>query len=327
MGQLVDGTWHQEDHFPTDTKGAFVRKSSSFREQVRADGSTPYEPQAGRYHLYVSYACPWAHRTLIARALLGLEDAISISVCHPLMLEHGWVFSQGEAEIPDDVVGIDYLHQLYTKADPRYTGRATVPVLWDKKTERIVNNESRDILRMFTTQFRALWTRDIELAPAHLLEEIDATAASFYDTINNGVYRCGFARSQQAYENAVSALFDALDHWEQHLSTRRYLVGDRLTEADVCLFSTLLRFDPVYVAHFKCNVRRIVDYPNLWGYTRDVYQQMGVAPTCNLHHIKTHYFGSHESVNPSRIVPAGPDVDFSLPHDRVTATDPQTRGS
>lgn len=316
MGQLIEGTWHQEDHFPTDGKGAFVRKSSSFREHVRADGSTPYAPEAGRYHLYVSYACPWAHRTLITRALLGLEDAISISVCHPLMLEHGWVFSEEKAEIPDDVVGIDYLHQLYTKADGSYTGRATVPVLWDKKTGTIVNNESRDILRMLTTEFRSLWTRDVELAPANLLEQIDETAASFYETVNNGVYRSGFARSQEAYEEAVGELFEALDHWEAHLSKHRYLVGEQLTEADICLFPTLLRFDPVYVTHFKCNVRRIIDYPNLWGYTREIYQRPGVAQTCNFHHIKTHYFGSHESVNPSRIVPTGPVIDYDQPHGR-----------
>ncbi len=317
MGHLFEGQWRSEDHFPTGKSGAFVRASASFRDQVKSDGSTPFAPEADRYHLYVSYACPWAHRTLIARALLGLEDVISISVCHPLMLEHGWVFSEGEAEIADDVNGIDYLHQLYARAKPDYTGRATVPVLWDKQTGTLVNNESRDILRMLTTEFRSLWTRSVDLAPADLLAAIDETAASFYDSVNNGVYRSGFARTQAAYEEAVNELFASLDRWERHLCDRRFLLGDRFTEADICLFPTLLRFDPVYNTHFKCNVRRLIDYPNLWGYTRDIYQMAGIAQTCNLHHIKQHYYGSHESVNPFGIVPVGPDIDFGAPHDRA----------
>lgn len=316
MGHLLEGVWSTEDHFPTDERGRFVRKSASFRNWVRADGSTPYVPEAGRYHLYVSYACPWAHRTLIARSLLGLDDAISVSVCHPLMLDQGWVFSDGKAEIPDTVNGVDYLHELYTKADATFTGRATVPVLWDKKTGTLVNNESRDILRMFTTEFRRLWTRELDIAPADLVSEIDDTAASFYNSVNNGVYRSGFARTQHAYEEAVTQLFEALDGLEQRLSTQRFLVGNRLTEADVCLFPTLLRFDPVYVTHFKCNLRRLVDYPNLWGFTRDVYQMPGVAETCDLRHIKEHYFGSHASVNPLRIVPVGPELDLGEPHGR-----------
>ena len=316
MGHLLEGVWRTEDHFPTDKNGSFVRKSSSFREHVRADGSSQYPLEAGRYHLYVSYACPWAHRTLIARALLGLEDVISVSVCHPLMLDQGWVFSEGKAEVPDTVNGIDFLHQLYVRADPHFTGRATVPVLWDTVSKTIVNNESRDILRMLTTEFRPLWTREVELAPAPLLAQIDETAASFYDSINNGVYRSGFARTQQAYEDAVKPLFAALDHWEAHLSNNRYLLGDRFTEADLCLFPTLLRFDPVYVGHFKCNLRRLVDYPNLWAYTRDIYQMPGVAQTCNLRHIKEHYFGSHPSVNPSGIVPLGPMLDYDEPQGR-----------
>lgn len=316
MGHLLDGQWRTEDHFPTDADGHFVRPMSSFREWVRADGSTRFAPEAGRYHLYVSYACPWAHRTLIARALLGLEDVISVSVCHPLMLDQGWVFAEGQAEIPDTVNGTDFLHQLYTKADPNYSGRVTVPALWDKTHGTIVNNESRDILRMLTTEFRALWTREVELAPADLVPAIDDVAASFYEPINNGVYRSGFARSQQAYEGAVTQLFAALDRWEAHLGQHRYLVGDRFTEADICLFPTLLRFDPVYVSHFKCNLRRLVDYPNLWAYTRDIYQTPGVAQTCNLHHIKDHYFRSHASVNPSGVVPMGPEIDFDAPHER-----------
>ncbi|MCR9165721.1 MAG: glutathione S-transferase family protein [Nannocystaceae bacterium] len=320
MGHLLEGVWSTEEHFPTDEGGRFVRKSASFRQWVRADGSTPFVPEAGRYHLYVSYACPWAHRTLIARALLGLEDAVSVSVCHPLMLDQGWVFSEDKAEIPDTVVGIDYLHQLYTKADAGYTGRATVPVLWDKETGTIVNNESRDILRMFTTEFRALWTREVELAPTDLISAIDETAESFYQPVNNGVYRSGFARTQSAYEEAVTQLFEALDGLEQTLAERRFLVGNRLSEADICLFTTLIRFDPVYVTHFKCNLRRLVDYPNLWGFTRDVYQTPGVAQTCNMRHIKEHYFGSHESINPFRIVPIGPAVDLDEPHGRESLT-------
>lgn len=320
MGHLIDGVWRDEDHFPTDEGGRFVRKSSSFRSWVKSDGSTPHPPESGRYHLYVSYACPWAHRTLIARSMLGLQDAISISVSHPLMLDDGWVFSDGQAEVADSVNHIDHLHQLYSRADDSYTGRATVPVLWDTQEQTIVNNESRDILRMLTTEFRPLWTRERELAPADLLEAIDDTAASFYEPVNNGVYRCGFARSQEAYEGAVTELFGALDRWEAHLSTTRFLLGSQLTEADLCLFTTLLRFDLVYVTHFKCNIRRLVDYPNLWAYTRDIYQTPGVAQTCDVRHIKQHYFGSHETVNPSRIVPLGPVIDFDAPHERASLT-------
>ncbi len=317
VGQLIEGAWHDEDHFPTDSKGAFVRKSSSFREQVRADGSTPFTPDAGRYHLFVSHACPWAHRTMIARSMLGLEDAISVSISHPLMLENGWVFSEGRAEVPDTVLGVDYLHEIYSRARPDYTGRATVPVLWDRETKRIVNNESREILRMFNTDFRGLWTRQVELSPVDRRAQIDATISEIYEPVNNGVYRSGFARTQGAYEKAVTDLFQALDRWEAHLGTQRYLVGDSMTEADICLFTTLIRFDAVYVTHFKCNLRRIVDYPNLWGFTRDIYQTPGVASTCDLRHIKQHYFGSHESVNPFRVVPLGPAIDYDAPHDRA----------
>lgn len=316
MGQLIEGSWHSEDHFPTDKKGAFVRKSSSFRNQVRRDGSTEFPLESDRYHLYVSYACPWAHRTLIARALLGLEDAISVSVSHPLMLEQGWVFSEGKAEVPDTIEGVDHLHQLYSKADSAYTGRATVPVLWDKKQHKLVNNESREILRMFSTEFRDLWTHERELAPASLQEQIGEAMDSFYEPVNNGVYKAGFARTQEAYDKAVNELFEGLDHWDKHLSSNRYLCGETFTEADIALFTTLFRFDLVYITHFKCNIRRLVDYPNLWGFTREIYQMPGVAETCNIEHIKNHYFGSHESVNPSRIVPVGPAIDFTTPHGR-----------
>lgn len=313
---MLDGVWRSEDQFPTDEQGAFVRKQTSFHEQIRADGSSDFEPAAGRYHLYVSYACPWAHRVLISRALYGLEQAISVAVSHPLMLEHGWVMRAGEAEVPDEVLGVDYLWQVYAKARPDYSGRVTVPTLWDRERHTIVNNESRELIRMISTEFADVATKDAKLCPTPLREAIDETITTNYQPINNGVYRCGFARSQAAYDDAVRTLFSALDRCEALLAKQRFLCGDTLTEADICLFTTLFRFDMVYVAHFKCNLRRIVDYPNLWGFVRDVYQTPGVAPTCNVRHIKQHYFGSHESVNPSRIVAAGPEIDFSTPHGR-----------
>lgn len=283
---------------------------------MRAAGRGDFPLEAGRYHLYVSLACPWAHRTLIARSLLGLEESTSISVSHPLMLEHGWVFREGDAEIPDPHLGIDYLWQLYVAADPTFTGRVTVPVLWDRERATIVNNESREILRMLTTEFRPLWTREVELCPEDLREEIDRVIDAIYEPVNNGVYRSGFARSQEAYEEAVTELFDALDHWESVLAGQRYLCGDRLTEADICMFTTLVRFDAVYHTHFKCNIRRVVDYPNLWGFVRDVYQTPHVAETVRFDHIKQHYFGSHETINPTGIVPVGPTIDYTAPHDR-----------
>lgn len=272
---------------------------------------------AERYHLYVSYACPWAHRTLIARALLGLENAISISVTHPYMGEQGWNLREGEAEISDPIHHVDWLWELYVKAQPDYTGRVTVPVLWDRERDVLVNNESRDILRMYATVFRPLWRHRIELSPPELRDQIDEVITSIYEPINNGVYRCGFAQSQEAYEEAAIELFDALDHWEDVLSRQRFTCGNVFTEADICLFVTLFRFDPVYHGHFKCNVRRIVDYPNLWGFVRDVYQLPRVAQTCNLRHIKEHYYQSHPTVNPSRIVPIGPAIDYDAPHDRA----------
>jgi glutathionyl-hydroquinone reductase len=244
---------------------------------------------------------------------------VSISVSHPLMLDQGWVFSEGEAEIPDPHLGVDFLWQLYVAARPDYTGRATVPVLWDRERRTIVDNESREILRMLTTEFRPLWTREVELCPEDLRGEIDRTLDAIYEPINNGVYRSGFARSQEAYEEAVTELFEALDHWDSVLAGQRYMCGDRLTEADICMFTTLVRFDPVYYTHFKCNVRRIVDYPNLWGFVRDIYQTPGVASTVRLDHIKAHYFGSHETINPSRIVPVGPALDYTAPHERDRA--------
>lgn len=314
MGHLIEGQWRTESHFPTDERGAFVRNKTAFRDRV-GEG-TRFEVEPNRYHLYVSLACPWAHRILIARALLGLEDAISVSISHPLMLEDGWVFSKEKAEIPDTVLGVDYLWQVYTRAKADFTGRVTVPVLWDRKHATIVNNESRELLRMLVTDFAPLHTVKLELSPRSLRSNIDETLDAIYEPINNGVYRAGFATSQDAYEDAVNELFAALDHWEGVLSKQRFTCGNQLTEADICLFTTLLRFDSVYVTHFKCNIRRIVDYPNLWGFVRDVYQTPGVAETCRLDHIKQHYYGSHPSVNPSGIVPVGPEVDFDLPHQR-----------
>ncbi|MFT3767444.1 MAG: glutathione S-transferase family protein [Minicystis sp.] len=316
MGRLVEGRWTTEWYKP-DAAGRFVRESASFRDRITADGSSGFPAEAGRYHLYVSLACPWAHRTLIVRALRKLDDAISISVVDPFMAEHGWTFSDAPGAIRDAVNGADHLHQIYVKARPDYTGRVTVPVLWDKQRGTIVNNESREIIRMLDTEMGALGDPAVNLCPAPLREEIDRTIDAIYTPVNNGVYRAGFATTQKAYDDAVVELFAALDHWEGVLSQRRYLCGDTLTEADVCLFTTLLRFDPVYHGHFKCNLRRIADYPSLWGFVRDVYQTPGVAGTCNLDHIKQHYYRSHETINPTRIVPRGPILDLDAPHDRA----------
>lgn len=315
IGRLSEGTWHTDDAAITDSKGRFVRKPTTFRHRITADGSTPYAPEAGRYHLFVAAACPWAHRVMITRSVMGLTDAIGLSMAHPLMLEQGWDFTKGHAPLPDTVVGIDYAHQLYTRADSQYTGRATVPVLWDTKTNTIVNNESRELMRMFNTQMPEL-ARGPVLAPADRLGEIDAAIEAIYEPINNAVYRAGFTRDQATHEKTVRELFAALDHWEGVLSTQRFMLGDAMTEADLCLFTTLLRFDPVYVTHFKCNLRRLVDYPNLWGLVRDIYQTPGVAETVDIDAIKLHYFGSHESVNPRRLVPIGPIIDLTEPHGR-----------
>lgn len=318
MGYLWEGEWREDSEFPTDEHGAFVRPASSLRERVTSDGSSPYAVEAGRYHLFASYACPWAHRTLIARALMGLEHAISVSFTDPVMGAKGWVLRDGEGAAESPLPEAEFLWQVYTATKPTYSGRVTVPVLWDRRERRIVNHESRDILRMLTTEFRALARRpEVDLSPPELRAEIDATIDAIYDPINNGVYRAGFAKKQEAYETAVHALFEALDHWEGVLSRQRFLLGSRLTEADICLFTTLFRFDLVYVTHFKCNVRRLVDYPNLWGFVRDLYAMPGVAATCRVDHIKTHYFRSHPAINPCGIVPVGPQIDFSLPHGRA----------
>lgn len=315
LGMLIDGRWVKERE-QEDTHGRFIRPSTTFRNWVTADGSSGFRAEAGRYHLYISWACPWAHRTAITRALKGLEEAIGLSVVDPEMGDEGWAFSDFPGAIPDSVNGAQYLRELYLKAEPGFTGRVTVPVLWDKQTGSIVNNESREVMRMLNKKFAAVAKHNIDLCPPDLQEQVDATIDALYQPINNGVYRAGFATQQAAYEEAVTDLFDALDHWENVLAEQRYLCGNRFTEADICLFTTLLRFDPVYVTHFKCNLRRIVDYPNLGNYLRDIYQLPGVKETCNLDHIKLHYYRSHPNVNPAKIVPKGPLINLEEPHNR-----------
>ncbi len=314
---LVEGEWITE-RLPGDEEGRFIRTSTSFRDRITADGSSGYKAEAGRYHLYISWACPWAHRTAILRKLKGLDSAIGLSAVGSFMGDDGWTFHEEPGVIPDTVNGARYLREIYTLADSNYTGRVTTPVLWDTKTGTIVNNESRDIIRMLDHEFDAVEgvRADVDFCPEDLREQIDRTIDEIYTPINNGVYRSGFATTQMAYEEAVTQLFDALDHWEVVLSRHRYLCGDRITEADWCLFPTLVRFDAVYHGHFKCNLRRIVDYPNLQGYLRDLYQQPGVAETVYLDHIKRHYYRSHESINPTRIVPKGPILVLGEPHGR-----------
>lgn len=313
MGVLLDGEWRQEG-VPTDDSGRFQRAETSFRDAITQGGDYPAE--AGRYHLYVSYACPWAHRTLIFRKLKALEDMISVSVVHPYMGVDGWTFEPGEDVVPDSVNHKAFLRDVYLSADANYTGRVSVPVLWDKTSGGIVNNESSEIIRMLNSTFDAIGAADGDFYPQDLRGEIDRVNERVYNTLNNGVYRCGFAASQAAYEEAVEALFDTMDWLETTLTERRYVAGDRLSEADWRLFPTLIRFDPVYVVHFKCNRKRLVDYPNLWAYTRELYQHPGIAGTVNLRHIKQHYFTSHTSINPQGLIPAGPDLDYAEPHGR-----------
>lgn len=316
MGLMVDGVWRHEDVFPTDSSGRFTRAASPLRNWVTPDGAAGpsgiggFAAEPGRYHLYVSLACPWAHRTLIFRALKGLREMIGLSVVHWYMGADGWTFADGPGVIPDPIQHAALLHQVYTAGDPRFTGRITVPVLWDRKTAQIVNNESSEIIRMMNSAFDGVGAAPGDFYPEELREEIDAINARVYDTVNNGVYKSGFARSQQAYDEAVATLFESLDWLENILSRRRWLTGDRLTEADWRLFTTLVRFDAVYVGHFKCNIRRIADYPHLTRYMKDLYRQPGVAETVNIHHIKHHYYESHPQLNPSRIVPIGPLLDF-----------------
>lgn len=314
MGYLLNGVWHEGWYDTSKTGGEFVRSEAAFRGRLTADGASGFPARPGRYHLYVSLACPWAHRTLIFRKLKRLEEAISVSVVEPVMSAGGWAFSD---ELPDHVNGFSRLHQVYTLAEPAYSGRVTVPVLWDKERRTIVNNESAEIIRMLNDAFAAYVPPGHDYYPPELRAEIDEINAFVYANVNNGVYRCGFAGTQSAYEAAAKRLFDALDELEARLSRRRYLVGRTLTEADWRLFTTLVRFDAVYHGHFKCNLRRIEDYPNLSGYLRELYQVPGIAETVNLDHIKRHYYISHAHINPSRIVPIGPLLDFSRPHARA----------
>ncbi|NER33884.1 MAG: glutathione S-transferase family protein [Oscillatoria sp. SIO1A7] len=323
MGLLIEGVWHDRWYDTEKTGGRFVRQDSQFRNWVTADGSAGPTGKAGfkaesdRYHLYVSYACPWAHRTLIFRALKGLEEMIPVSVVHWLMAEKGWTFEPGEGVIPDRINNASFLHEVYTKANPTYTGRVTVPVLWDKQTNTIVSNESSEIIRMLNSAFDGVGAIPGDYYPPDLREEIDALNARIYPNVNNGVYKAGFATTQEAYEEAIAPLFETLEWLEERLSQGRYLTGDRLTEADWRLFTTMVRFDPVYVGHFKCNLKRVVDYPNLWGYIRDLYQVPKVAETVNFQHIKGHYYESHKTINPTGVVPLGPEIDFTAPHNRA----------
>ncbi len=312
MGLLVDGVWHDQWYDTKHSGGRFERQASRFRNAVAADGSTPYPAASGRYHLYVALACPWAHRTLIFRHLKGLEDAISVSVVAPLMLENGWELPPGA----DPVNGASALWQVYVKAAPDYSGRVTVPVLWDKQTGQIVSNESSEIIRMMNHGFGDLASGP-DFYPAALRAEIDRWNDLIYPNVNNGVYRAGFATTQSAYEEAFDELFATLDRLEAHLATSRWLCGDTQTEADWRLFTTLVRFDAVYFGHFKCNRRRVVDYPALWDYLRALYQVPGIAATIDLDAIKTHYYGSHRTINPTGIVPKGPELDFTQPSPRA----------
>jgi len=313
MGMMIDGAWSTTG-YATDGDGRFRRDETTFHDWIRADGSSPHPAAAGRYHLYVSWACPWAHRTLIVRKLKGLERAIGVSVVDSFMGEDGWRFTDDH---PDGLFGASFLREVYAKARADYTGRVTVPVLWDRELGTIVNNESREIMRMLDVELDSVAESKTGFYPEALRTRIDETIGAIYAPINNGVYRAGFARTQRAYDEAVTTLFEALDQWDAVLSRQRYLCGNVVTEADWCLFTTLLRFDVVYHTHFKCNVRRIADYPNLSGYLRDLYQVPGVAQTCNFDHIRAHYYRSHETINPSRIVARGPDLELLAPHGRV----------
>jgi putative glutathione S-transferase len=313
MGELVEGVW-RTGWYPPDANGAFQRPQTKFRGHLSSDGSTPFAAEPGRYHLYVSYACPWAHRTLLTRALRGLEEAVSVTVVDAKMSDDGWSFTKDE---PDPLLGATLLREVYLRADKRYSGRVTVPILWDKRTSTIVNNESREVMRILDTAFDGCAQNHASLAPPELRERVDQALDAIYHPINNGVYRAGFATTQPAYEEACLELFRALDRWEGVLDQQRYLCGAVLTEADLALFTTLLRFDVVYYAHFKCNVRRIADYPNLFGYLRDIYQMPDVKKTCRLDQIKAHYYWSQTTVNPHRVVPLGPAIDLEGPHGRA----------
>jgi glutathionyl-hydroquinone reductase len=322
MGLLVDGVWQDRWYDTKQSGGRFIRSESQYRNWITADGEAGptgtggFKAEAGRYHLYVSLACPWAHRTLIFRAIKGLDEMISVSAVHWLMGEEGWTFRHGPGVIPDTVNGAARLYEVYTKANPHYSGRVSVPVLWDKKQKTIVNNESSEIIRMLNSAFDAGGAKEGDYYPRALRDEIDSLNSEIYDRVNNGVYKAGFATTQAAYEEAVGPLFETLDKLEARLAAQRYLCGGRITEADWRLFTTLLRFDAVYNGHFKCNIRRIADYPALSGYVRELYQWPGVRGTVNFYHIKHHYYESHKTINPTGIVPVGPALDFDAQHGR-----------
>ena len=323
MGLLVDGTWQDVWYDTKKSGGAFQRSVASFRNWVTEDGSAGpsgeggFKAESGRYHLYVSHACPWANRAMIFRAIKGLTDHISVSVVHPDMLGDGWTFSTDfDGATGDTLYGLPFARDVYLKDTPDMTGRVTVPILWDKEREKIVSNESSEIIRMFNSAFNGITGDTQDFYPEELHQEIDQVNARIYDEVNNGVYKSGFATSQAAYDDAVQTLFHALDWLEDRLSRNRYLIGARITEADWRLFTTLIRFDLVYHLHFKCNRKRIIDYPNLWGYTRELYQWAGVADTVHFDHIVRHYHYSHDMINPARILPINPVLDFNAPHER-----------
>jgi len=322
VGFLLHGVWTDDSAAPETAAGSFTRKDSQFRHWITPDGAPGpsgeggFKAEAGRYHLHVALACPWAHRALIFRSLKGLEDMISLSVTHWLMGDQSWSFEPAPGVVPDPILGAQYLHELYVKADPGYTGRVTVPLLWDKVSGRIVNNESAEIIRMLNSAFDGIGAQPGDLYPVALRPEIDALNARIYAAVNNGVYRAGFARTQAAYDEAVIGLFTALAELETRLSRARYLCGPVITEADWRLFTTLIRFDCVYVGHFRCDLRRILDHPNLWGWLRELYQWPGIAGTVDFDHIRRHYYLSHKHLNPTQILPVGPELDFLAPHGR-----------
>jgi putative glutathione S-transferase len=323
MGLLIEGEWHDKWYDTKATKGKFVRSEAQFRNWITKDGSagptgkSGFKAEAGRYHLFASYACPWVHRVLTFRKLKGLEDMIDVSFVHWYMAEHGWTFKKDEDGIVgDNLFRSEFAHQIYTRADPKYSGRVTVPIIWDKQENTIVSNESSEIIRMLNSAFDDIGAKEGDYYPVDLRAGIDAINDRIYNTLNNGVYKCGFATSQEAYNEAIEPLFETLDWLEEKLAKSRFLLGSQPTEADWRLFPTLLRFDPVYVGHFKCDKKRIVDYPNLWGYTRDCYQWPGIADTINLDHVRKHYYVSHDTINPHRVLPIGPNLDHNEPHDR-----------
>lgn len=310
MGLLVDGVWHDEWYNTEDNEGKFIREDAQFRDWISKDGK--FQPEAGRYHLYVCLACPWASRCLMMRKLKGLEEIISLSVVNPVMLEHGWTFEDGPGVIADPIIDADYMHEIYTHVDPTYSGRVTVPVLYDKKTDTIVNNESSDIIRMMNTAFDEIGATPGDYYPADLRDEIDDINDYVYDHVNNGVYKAGFATEQQVYEKEAQNVDDALAKLNDHLEHQDYLVGDQLTEADIRLFTTLIRFEHVYFGHFKCNLHHLTEYPHLWEYTKRIYNYENLADTVDFNHIQTHYYKSHTMINPNQIIPAGPDLDLSV---------------